>query len=350
MENVLKTGMPILTSTDDSVRAGSESWQAHLKMAVRSLDQLLQRVGLDPDGPELEQAGLAGQDFPVFVPIPWLNRIRPGDPNDPLLAQVLATAAERTTVPGFVKDPLDESEFQPIPGVLHKYQGRVLLVVAGVCAINCRYCFRRHFPYDSAPRSREQLAEAFGYLRDHPEVDEVLLSGGDPLMLSDERLEWIVGQLDLIPTLRRLRIHTRMPVAIPQRVTNRLTEILRSSRLKTVVVIHANHPAEIDADVASALRAMRDGADAMMLNQSVLLRGVNDSVEVLEGLSRRLFECGVLPYYLHQLDPVAGAAHFEVPLQTGQTLMATLRDRLPGYMVPTWVQEIPGQKSKTPLA
>ena len=213
MGNVLKSGTQILPCEDDSVRASTTTWQEHLKIAVRTLDELLRRIELDRNALGCERAGLAEQDFPLFVPIPWLQRIRSGDANDPLLAQVLATAAERITAKGFVDDPLDESGFQPIPGVLHKYEGRVLLVVAGVCAINCRYCFRRHFPYDTAPRTKEQLSAAFDYLRDHPEVDEVLLSGGDPLMLSDERLEWIVGQLDEIPTLKRLRIHTRMPVA-----------------------------------------------------------------------------------------------------------------------------------------
>jgi EF-P beta-lysylation protein EpmB len=225
----------------------------------------------------------------------------------------------------------------------------VLLVVAGVCAINCRYCFRRHFPYDTAPRTKEQLAGAFEYLRNHPEVDEVLLSGGDPLMLSDDRLGWIVEQLDSIPNLRRLRIHTRMPVAIPQRVTARLIEILGSSRLQIITVIHANHPNEIDERVGAALKSLKVDGDSLLLNQSVLLRGVNDSVEVLEQLSRRLIDCSVLPYYLHQLDLVAGAAHFEVAPETGRSLIAELRDRLPGYMVPAYVQELPGRNSKTPL-
>ncbi len=318
-------------------------------MALRSLDELLKRVGLAEDHSEGVLAGLAEKDFAVFVPIPWLARIRHADPADPLLAQVLATAAEQNPVEGFVADPLGESECQPIPGVLHKYAGRVLLVVAGACAINCRYCFRRHFPYETAPRSQEQLSQAFEYLRNHAEVDEVLLSGGDPLMLSDDRLEWIVGQLDSIPSLMRLRIHTRMPIAIPQRVTARLTGILNASRLQVITVVHVNHPNEIDESVKSALQAMKTDADSVMLNQSVLLHHVNDSVEVLEQLSRHLMECGVLPYYLHQLDPVAGAAHFEVTPETGRSLVNSLRERLPGYMVPTYVQELPGEKSKTPL-
>jgi L-lysine 2,3-aminomutase len=347
----------ILAASPVSVAAGLPPWQRELKAAVRSVAELECELGLDLIAAEAassaaDASGLLGQgngEFPLFVPRRWLKLMRRGDARDPLLLQVLATAQENRTVPGFTADPLDEARFEPVPGVLHKYAGRVLLVLTGACAINCRYCFRRNFPYDHAPRTPEQLAAALEYIRADESVEEVLLSGGDPLMLADEKLENLVQSLQSIPHLQRLRVHTRMPVVLPERITNRLITLLRESRLQPVVMIHANHPRELDEDVAAALERLRNDARVTLLNQSVLLRGVNDDTTVLADLSRRLMECGVLPCYLHQLDRVAGTAHFAVADDLASQLVSVLRERLPGYLVPRLVREIAGEKSKTPV-
>lgn len=341
--------MQILTNDPGFVRTTPRSWQDEVKRAIRTLGELRQALGLPAEVDGGKAAEAASQAFPVFVPQPWLERIERGNPQDPLLLQVLAAAAEQTEVAGFGPDPLAESGMQVLPGLLHKYQGRVLLIAAGACAIHCRYCFRRHFPYHEAPRSESQLQEAFERIAADPSIEEVLLSGGDPLMLTDPRLGWILRQLDGIPHLRRLRIHTRLPVAIPARITDELQAALRENRLQPVIVIHANHAAELDEQVAAAMLRLRSDPRITLLNQSVLLRGVNDRVAELAQLSRRLLDCGVLPYYLHLLDPVAGAAHFSVPEEQGLRLMEELRSSLPGYLVPRLVREIPGQPSKTPI-
>lgn len=341
--------MEILAGQGGFVRATPLTWQQQVSQAVRSPLELRRRLGLAEDPPSAGESA-ASRDFPVFVPLPWLNRIRPGDPLDPLLLQVLAVAAETEAAPGFVPDPLAESGLQPLPGLLHKYAGRVLLIAAGACAINCRYCFRRHFPYESALTGKPQLQAALDHIAADPGISEVLLSGGDPLMLPDGRLNWLIEQLQEIPHLQRFRIHTRLPVAIPARITDGLVGIFQSSRLQSVMVLHSNHPRELDGEVQRAMLRLRKESPVVLLNQSVLLRGVNDCAETLTGLSLRLLDCGVLPYYLHQLDPVAGASHFFVPPEVGLRLVEAMREALPGYLVPRYVQEVPGEASKTPLA
>ncbi len=352
-----ETPRPLVASTGELSPLGPPglSWQQELKTALRSVAGLRREMGLETEEEASSVAdasgslGKAEEEFQVLVPHRWLKLMRRGDARDPLLLQVLATAEETRTVPGFTADPLEEARFEPVPGVLHKYAGRVLLVLTGACAINCRYCFRRNFPYDHAPRTPEQMAAALEYIRADESVEEVLLSGGDPLMLADERLESLIKSLDNIPQLRRLRIHSRMPVVLPNRVTDGLVRLLKSSRLQPVVMIHANHPRELDDEVAAALERLRNEARVTLLNQSVLLRGVNDDSTVLRELSRRLFECGVLPCYLHQLDPVAGTAHFAIPDDEAIRLVESLRGQLPGYLVPRLVREVPGEKSKSPL-
>ena len=257
---------------------------------------------------------------------------------------------ELTTAAGFSRDPVGETgEANPEPGIIHKYHGRVLLVVAGGCAVNCRYCFRRHFPYAENNNARQQWQNALDYVLARPEITEVILSGGDPLIARDRQLQDLVGQIAAIPHVRRLRIHTRLPVVIPDRVTSALLEAVSHPALKTVLVLHSNHAREIDESVVAAVAAARQ-FEIEVLNQAVLLGGVNDSASALVDLSEALFAAGILPYYLHLLDPVEGAAHFDIPESRARELMLEVRARLPGYMVPRLVREIAGADAKTGIA
>lgn len=319
------------------------AWRAVLDRAVRDPAELCRLLSL-PNSLAMA-ATAAADEFPLFVPRPYLERIRPGDPRDPLLLQVLPSEAERAQRPGFCADPLGEQSARRAPGLLWKYQNRLLIVTTGACGVHCRYCFRRHFPYRPTPDNWRSALEVIAAERS---VHEVILSGGDPLLLDDDRLADLARRLAAIPHLRRIRLHTRLPVVVPQRVTDELLAWLRSTRLTPLLVIQANHPAELDASVATAIGRLVD-AGVPVLNQSVLLRDVNDNVDVLAELSERLIDLRVMPYYLHQLDPVAGAAHFEVPEATGIKLIAQLRDRLPGYAVPRYVRETPGGSCKQPL-
>lgn len=317
----------------------SRPWQWLLGNAVTDINELVGTLGL----PGLDVA----TDFPLLVPLPYLSRIRRGDPDDPLLLQVLPTHQENATVPGFVEDPLAEAGSSPLPGVLHKYHGRVLVVVSGACGINCRYCFRRHFPYQAFQPDTKRWQEILRYVADDPSIGEVILSGGDPLVLSDKRLEWVCTKLETVPHTSMLRIHTRLPVAIPQRICDSLLAWIAATRLKVVMVIHSNHPRELDDSVAYAMQHLVD-AGVTLLNQSVLLKRINNDVDTLEALSRRLFDIGVMPYYLHLLDPVKGAAHFDVSETEARSLVAALSARLPGYLLPRLVKEVPGTPYKQP--
>jgi len=321
------------------------SWQTALAQAIRDPAALLQQLKLPMT--LLPAAQAAARQFPLRVPHSYLQRILPGDLNDPLLRQVLPIAAECETT-GQV-DPVGDLAAMASPGLLHKYHGRALLVTTGACAIHCRYCFRRHFPYASGNPLHQHRDATLDYLRNHEDLNELILSGGDPLSLPDEQLASWIGECESIPHLQTLRLHTRLPVVLPERVDAALCEWLGETRLATIIVLHINHPQEIDADVSQAIAALRQ-TGATLLNQSVLLRGVNDSEEVLFQLSQRLFANGVLPYYLHQFDPVQGALHFAVPQSEGQSLMAALRTRLPGYLVPKYVQEIQGMAAKLPIS
>jgi EF-P beta-lysylation protein EpmB len=284
----------------------------------------------------------------VRVPRGFVARMRRADPKDPLLLQVLPRAAELGEVPGFTRDAVGDLAARAGRGVLHKYHGRALLIATGSCAIHCRYCFRRHFPYADETAATARWRDALAELRADSSIEEIILSGGDPLSLSTPRLAELTAALATIPHIRRLRIHTRLPIVLPERVDAEFLAWLGRVPLQRVVVVHANHPNEIDAPVAAACSALL-GTGTTVLNQSVLLRGINDDVGVLQALSERLFECGVLPYYLHQLDRVKGAAHFEVDDARALDLVRTLAARLPGYLVPRLVREVAGAPSKMPL-
>ena len=322
-------------------------WQRALAEAVTDPAELLRLLELDPG--LLPAAKRAAGLFGLRVPRGYLARMAKGDPDDPLLRQVLPLGAELLAAPGYGPDPVGDAAATARPGLLHKYHGRALLITTGACAVHCRYCFRRGFPYGEARIGAPQWERIRAYLESEPAIDEVILSGGDPLVLSDQRLAELVQRLDDVAQLQRLRIHSRVPLVLPERIGSGLLASVTGSRLRQVLVLHANHPRELDTEAASALARLRE-AGIVLLNQSVLLAGVNDRAEVLAQLSERLFACGVLPYYLHLLDRVEGAAHFEVDEVTAKTLLRGLRARLPGYLVPRLVREQAGAASKTLLA
>jgi EF-P beta-lysylation protein EpmB len=320
-------------------------WRQLWRDAVTDAGELLALLGLESLAERLPPAG-AG--FALRVPRGFVARMRHGDARDPLLLQVLPQLAELDEVPGFVTDAVGDMASRAAQGVLHKYHGRALLIASGSCAINCRYCFRRHFPYGDEMAAAGQWRQALEHLRQDSSISELILSGGDPLSLATSKLEELSRGLAELPHVTRLRIHTRLPVVLPERIDTLFLDWLRALPLQKVVVLHANHANEIDASVEAACARLRD-AGATVLNQSVLLRGVNDDAATLAELSERLFTAGVLPYYLHQLDRVQGTAHFEVDDARALALMDTLRARLPGYLVPRLVREVGGDLSKRPL-
>jgi EF-P beta-lysylation protein EpmB len=333
-------------ATPDERAGDLPRWQSVLADAIRDPAELLRLLRLPaPTAP----AAMAQTAFPLLVTRGFAALMRPGDRDDPLLLQVLPSAAEEVDHPGYLDDPLAERGCMPSAGVLHKYPGRALLVCTGACAIHCRYCFRRHFPYGDLPRGRRWYDAAVAYLAADPSLHEVLLSGGDPLMLPDGQLSELAQELAAIPHLQRLRVHSRLPVVLPERVDAGLLSWLTGTRLRPVLVIHCNHAQELGQAARAACQRLT-AAGVTVLNQSVLLAGVNDDADRLAALSEALFACGVLPYYLHMLDRVRGAGHFHVPDARALHLVEHLRDRLPGYLVPRLVREIPGASAKLPVA
>lgn len=338
--------------------AKPSGWQREMAAAIRSVGELLRRVGLNPDDSGVRRllisAGIETADsdtlrqFPVLVPENFLARMLPGDPLDPLLRQVLPQAIESAVVDGFVADAVGDLDARRKPGVLQKYAGRVLLIATSACAIHCRYCFRRDYPYAEEPRRLQDWQPALDEIAGDLSISEVIFSGGDPLMLNDTRLQALCSAIDQIPHIERIRFHTRLPIVLPSRVTPELIALLTGLRAQPIMVVHTNHGNELVGDCVEALRRLvRSGVP--VLNQAVLLAGINDHLAALETLCRRLISIGVMPYYLHQLDRVSGTAHFEVARANGQMLIQQLAARLPGYAVPRFVQEIPGEPSKTPL-
>lgn len=322
-------------------------WQAEMAQAISSPEALLAALGLDPSLLPPAQAAAAG--FRLRVPRSYVARMRPGDPADPLLRQVLPVQRELEDVADYIADPVGEHAAVRAPGLLHKYEGRALIITTSTCAVHCRYCFRREFPYSEASSGAPRWSPALAEIARDSSLEEVILSGGDPLSLSDARLKSLTDALAGIPHVRRLRVHTRQPVVLPSRVDDGLIAWLGSVQLPTVFVLHVNHPNEIDSQLRAACEKLR-ASGVTLLNQSVLLRGVNDDAGVLAELSRRLFDAGVLPYYLHVLDRVRGAAHFAVPDAEAAVLAGELASRLSGYLVPRLVREVHGAPAKVTLA
>lgn len=329
----------------DATQIGSKSadWHEALATSVRDPDELVDLLGLPQE--LREAARRAAQSFPLLVPRSYLARMRPGDSADPLLAQVLPLGFEESDVPGFIADPVGDAAARRAPGLLHKYRGRALLVTTGACAVHCRYCFRRHYPYADEPRRMNEWDEALAVIASDESLHEVILSGGDPLMLTDARLESLCRRIADVPHVSRLRLHTRLPIVVPERVTDKLLQVLLDAGPTPIVVVHTNHAQELVGSCAAALRRLVR-AGVTTLNQAVLLKGVNDSAAAQAALCEALVDLGVIPYYLHQLDRVAGAAHFEVSEKTGRQIVAELRQCLPGYAVPRYVRELSGGECK----
>lgn len=329
--------------------AATSSWQRELAAAISRPDELLRRLGLDPAlfGDALDAAAQrAAKGFPLRVPESYVRRMRHGDERDPLLLQVLPLGRELARPAGFVADPLGEAAARRAPGLLQKYAGRALLIATGACAVHCRYCFRRDYDY----AAEAALQPALEAIAADKSIEEVILSGGDPLVLGDRRLGALLQQIRQVPHVTRIRIHTRTPIVLPSRVDDGLLAALGSDAgaAGLVIVVHTNHAAELDDETRAGLRRLRESG-ATLLNQSVLLRDINDSVDALRALSQQLIAVGVLPYYLHLLDPVEGVAHFDVPEDEARTLMRELTAVLPGYLVPRLVRERAGEASKTPV-
>jgi len=321
-----------------------QAWQIALANVIKDPKELLKQLGLSDKLTAIDDDIL--KKFPLRVPQNYINKMRYGDVDDPLLRQVFPLIDESLEVDNFVNDPVGDNLAITAPGILQKYHGRALLVTTGACAIHCRYCFRRHFPYGDSNPLASQWRQTLATLREDLSINEVILSGGDPLILNDSKLASMVADLEKIPHLKRLRIHTRLPIVLPKRVDQHLLNWIQQTSLQVIMVIHANHANEIDGEVEQVIRKLHD-ANCQLLNQAVLLKGVNNNVTTLYDLSERLSDINVQPYYLHLLDPVAGASHFDVSEQDGIKLIAQLRTMLPGYLVPRLVREQQGEASKT---
>lgn len=319
-------------------------WKAELSHCVSSIDDLLNQLGLNANN--LSATEQAAIDFPIKVPQPFVQLMEYGNPNDPLLKQVLPISSELAIDSNFSTDPVDESNYNPVPGIVHKYHNRVLMIISPNCAINCRYCFRRHFPYDENRQSKQQWLEALDYLKTKPEINEVIYSGGDPLAANDNFLRWLTAEIESIPHIKRLRIHSRLPVVIPARIDDPLINWLGHTRLKPTFVLHINHANEISTELCQGVDRLKQ-AGISVLNQSVLLKGINDSSEQLITLSEKLFDAGIMPYYLHMLDPVQGASHFDVSKKHAVEIFHQIQSELPGFLTPKLVQERAGETSKT---
>ncbi|WP_025094744.1 EF-P beta-lysylation protein EpmB [Acinetobacter soli] len=324
-----------------------QNWQSQLSDLITDPFELLDQLEICSDA-LLSGAILASKSFKLRVPRAFVGKMRKGDPLDPLLLQVLPHHLELEEHPEFVTDPLGEEAANQLPGVLHKYQSRFLLTLTGACAVHCRYCFRRHFPYQENLPKQDDWPQIKAYIEQNPHINEVILSGGDPLTLSNRKLKLWIERLESLHQVKILRIHSRVPVVIPQRLDTELLEILKSTRLRIIMVIHANHAAELDDQTCAYLEKLSQHGIAA-LNQAVLLKGVNDDAQTLIELSQRLFDARVMPYYLHVLDKVKGAQHFDLSGSKIDEIYHDILAGLPGYLVPKLVREIAGEKNKTPL-
>lgn len=324
----------------------SSDWKRLLSESRMTTMELLKRVGLNSHP---LASSSAEQLFELRVPKPYLDKIEYGKPNDPLLLQVLPQLAEHADQLGYTDDPLEEAKASPLNGVIHKYQSRVLLITNQSCAIHCRYCFRRNFPYKQHRQSKQDWQQALSYISECADVNEVILSGGDPLTHNNDYLLWLLHNIDALANIKRIRIHTRLLSSLPQRVDSALLAGLASLKKRLIIVMHCNHANELDTDVHCALQSLSD-LNITLLNQSVLLKGINDNAPALADLSEKLYDYGVLPYYLFTLDKVKGAAHFDLSPTEVNDIYQELLGRLPGFLVPKLMSELPGQVSKTPFA
>ena len=329
--------------TQNIVIREEQSWTDLLANAISDPKLLLNTLNLPAEA--FEKDIVARRLFPLRVPLPFVQRMEKGNPKDPLFLQVMSSADEFIQVEGFTTDPLEEQE-SVVPSVLHKYHNRLLLMVKGGCAVNCRYCFRRHFPYADNKGNKVNWQKALDYIAIRPEIEEVIFSGGDPLMAKDHELNWLIKNLENIPHLQRLRIHTRLPVVIPQRITPELCKMLSESRFHTVLVTHINHPNEIDTTLSAAIFKLKQ-AGVVLLNQSVLLKNINDDAQILKQLSDKLFSINILPYYLHLLDKVEGASHFYIEDEKALNIYKILQSITSGYLVPKLAREIAKEPNKT---
>jgi EF-P beta-lysylation protein EpmB len=332
----------IITQISDKLHT---SWQKELANVITDPKTLLELLDISPDA--YQQHFAARKLFPVRVPRPLLSRIKKGNINDPILKQVMPLDVEFSITEGYSQDPLEEHD-TVAPGLLHKYKHRVLMMVKTGCAINCRYCFRRHFPYADNSPNKARWQPALDYITNNTDINEVIFSGGDPLMANDEHLHWLVKKIEQISHVKRLRIHTRLPIVIPQRITPELVKLLSNTRLKATIVLHINHANEVNADVAMAIEPLL-AARIPLFNQSVLLKGINDNADTLARLSETIFDIGIQPYYLHLFDKVQGVAHFDVSEQVAKKIIIELMAILPGYLMPKLVREIAGEANKTPI-
>lgn len=324
-----------------------QNWQSQLSDLITDPLELLQLLQLSPEQ-LLSGAILASEQFKLRVPRAFVGKMSIGDPLDPLLLQILPHHLELEEHPDFVTDPLDEENANQQPGVLHKYKSRFLLTLTGACAVHCRYCFRRHFPYQENLPKNEDWLNIKNYIESQPDINEVIFSGGDPLTLSNRKLKLWIERLETLPQIKFLRIHSRVPIVIPNRVDDELVSLLKNSRLRIILVVHSNHASELD-DFTCAKLSLLVQQQITVLNQAVLLNGVNNSAQVLVDLSYRLFDAGVMPYYLHVLDKVKGAHHFDLNSEEINFIYKNVLESLPGYLVPKLVREIAGEKNKTPL-
>jgi EF-P beta-lysylation protein EpmB len=324
----------------------TNDWQCQLSNLITDPHELLEIVQLLPTDPGYQNIVEAGKQFQLRVPRGFAEKIEKGNPQDPLLLQVLPSARELIDNPQFSADPLDEQSSNPIAGLIHKYQSRVLVTLSGQCAINCRYCFRRHFPYGDNRLTGENLKTIIAYIRDNKDLNEVIFSGGDPLSVSNVQISRVLSELKPLEHITRVRFHTRVPVVIPERIDNSLLESFDQYDKRILMVLHSNHPKELDNKFDQAMASL-SGCGVALLNQTVLLKGINDDENTLVALSERLFSAGIMPYYLHLLDKVSGASHFDVDENTAIQLHHLLQARLPGYLVPKLVREIAGKPSKT---
>lgn len=322
----------------------SKSTKPSLKL-ITNLNYALEVLQLANNNCHLNQLI---KELPFLTTKSWLQRINKHNLEDPLLKQILPTLKELEQTTSFTKDPLQEQQYNPIPGLLHKYKNRVLILLTSACAINCRYCFRRHFSYQHNQLTAANWQQILAYLQQRPNIQEVIFSGGDPLMLNDRLLLKYIKDLANILPINTLRLHTRIPIVLPARIKASLIKILTATRLKIVIVTHCNHPQEINAEVTTAIKKL-SAANITLFNQAVLLKGINDQAATIIELSNKLFTIGILPYYLHMHDKVAGTKHFQVSITKAKKIMQLVRAELPGYLVPKLVREIPGANAKCPV-